>query len=102
MNALFVKTFEAKYPKATQCLIKDRDDLLTFYEPPSQHQQSMRASNPIKSVFATIRHRTKRTNGCEWRDGILHMMFQLDQYAEKSVRKLPGYPHLADVIPGND
>ena len=69
---LFIGTFEAKYPKATECLIRDRDELLTFYDFPARHWQSIRTSNPIESAFATIRHRTKRTKGCLSRDGMLH------------------------------
>ncbi|ASP23474.1 transposase, Mutator family (plasmid) [Antarctobacter heliothermus] len=99
---LFIETFEAKYPKATECLIKDREELLTFYDFPAQHWQSIRTSNPIESAFATIRHRTKRTKGCLSRDGMLHMMFKLGQCAEKSWRKLRGFDHLADVIEGVD
>lgn len=99
---LFVETFEAKYPRATECLIKDREELLTFYDFPAQHWQSIRTSNPIESAFATIRHRTKRTKGCLSRDGMLHMMFKLSQCAEKSWRKLRGFAHLADVIQGVD
>ncbi len=83
---LFIETLEAKYPKATECLIKDRDGLLTFHDFPAQHWQSIRTSNPIESAFATIRHRTKRTKGCLSRDGMLHMMFKLGQCAEKPFR----------------
>lgn len=83
---LFIETFKAKYPKATECLIRDRDELLTFYDFPAQHWQSIRTSNPIESAFATIRHRTKRAKGCLSRDGMLHMMFKLGQCAEKSWR----------------
>ncbi len=61
---LLVGTYEAKYPKAVACLIKDCDELLTFYDFPAQHWQSIRTSSPIESAFATIRHRTKRTKGC--------------------------------------
>ena len=113
---LFVDTFEPKYPKAAECLIKDREELLTFYDFPAQHWQSIRTSNPIESAFATIRHRTKRTKGCLSRDGMLHTplivllcktiagrwMFKLSQCAEKSWRKLRGFAHLADVIQGVD
>ena len=99
---LFVETFEAKYPKTTECLIRDREELLTFYDFSAQHWQSIRTSNPIESAFATIRHRTKRTKGCLSRDGMLHMMFKLGQCAEKSWRKLRGFAHLADVIQGVD
>ncbi len=61
---LFIETFEAKDPKAIEGLIKDRDELLTLYDFPAQHWQSIRTSNSIESAFATIRHRTKRTKGC--------------------------------------
>jgi len=99
---LFIEIYEAKYPKATECLVKDRDELLTFYNFPAQHWQSIRTSNPIESAFATIRHRTKRTKGCLSRDGMLHMMFKLSQCAENSWRKLRGFAYLADVIHGVD
>ena len=78
----FVATYEAKYPKATNCLIKDRDTLLTFYDFPATHWQHLRTTNPIESTFATIRHRTARTKGCVTRDTMLHMMFKLGQCAE--------------------
>jgi len=61
---LFIETFDMKYPKATKCLMKDRDEFLSFYDFPAQHWQRIRTSNSIKSAFATIRHRTKRTKGC--------------------------------------
>ena len=65
---LFLKTYEAKYPKATNCLKKDREELMTFFNFPSEHWQSIRTSNPIESAFGTIRHRTSRSKGCLSRD----------------------------------
>jgi len=97
---LFVETFEAKYPKATLCLQKDRDELLAFYDFPAPHWQSLRTSNPIESTFGTIRHRTKRSKGCLSRNSLLHMMFKLSQCAEKKWRKLRGFNDLAKVIEG--
>ncbi len=97
---LFLKTYEAKYPKATACLEKDREALLTFYEFPAAHWQSLRTTNPIESTFATIRHRTKRAKGCLTRDGMLHMMFKLGRCAEKTWRRLRGFRQLAQVIKG--
>ncbi len=99
---LFIETYEPKYPKAATCLIKDREELLSFYDFPAQHWQSIRTTNPIESTFATIRHRTKRAKGCLTRLGMLHMMFKLAQCAETSWRKLRGFAHLADVIEGVD
>ncbi len=96
----FVSTYEAKYPKATVCLQKDRDELLTFYDFPAKHWQSIRTSNPIESAFGTIRHRTKRAKGCLSRDGMLHMIFKLGQCAEKKWNKLRGFDYLAKVITG--
>lgn len=97
---LFIKTYEEKYPKATSCLHKDREELLAFYDFPAPHWQSIRTSNPIESSFGTIRHRTKRSKGCLSRDGMLHMMFKLGQCAEKNWRKLRGFDYLAKVING--
>lgn len=96
----FIVTYEAKYPKATTCLLKDRDSLMTFYDFPAVHWQHLRTTNPIESTFATIRHRTTRTKGCVTRDSLLHMMFKLGQCAEKNWRKLRGFKYLAKVIEG--
>lgn len=97
---LFLKSYGAKYPKATACLKKDREDLFTFYAFPAAHWQSLRTTNPIESTFATIRHRTKRTKGCLTRDGMLHMMFKLGRCAEKTWRRLRGFRQLVLVIKG--
>lgn len=97
---LFVKTYEAKYPKATECLQKDREELMAFFDFPAQHWQSIRTSNPIESAFATIHHRTKRSKGCLTRNGMLHMMFKLGQCAEENWRRLRGFDYLAKVITG--
>lgn len=97
---LFIQTYEAKYPKATLMLQKDRDELLAFYDFPAQHWQSLRTTNPIESTFGTIRHRTKRSKGCLTRDGMLHMMFKLSECAEKTWRKQRGFNYLAKVITG--
>ena len=97
---VFTQTYEAKYPKATACLEKDREELLAFYDFPAQHWQSLRTTNPIESTFATIRHRTKRSKGCLTRDGMLHMMFKLGMCAEKNWHRLRGFAYLAKVITG--
>jgi transposase-like protein len=96
----FIETYEAKYPKAAACLVKDRDVLMTFYDFPAVHWQHLRTTNPIESTFATIRHRTTRTKGCVTRDSLLHMMFKLGECAEKNWRKLRGFAYLAKVIDG--
>ncbi len=98
--ALFITTYDAKYPKATRCLQKDREELMAFYDFPAKHWQSIRTSNPIESTFGTIRHRTKRSKGCLSRDGMLHMMFKLGMCAEKKWRRLRGFNYLAKVITG--
>ncbi len=96
----FIETYEPKYPKATACLVKDRDALMTFYDFPATHWQHLRTTNPIESTFATIRHRTARTKGCVTRDTMLHMMFKLGECAAKNWRKLRGFAYLAKVIEG--
>jgi transposase-like protein len=96
----FVVTFGAKYPKAVECLVKDREALLAFYDFPAEHWIHIRTSNPIESTFATIRHRTERTKGCLTRDGMLSMIFKLGMSAEKNWRRLRGFEWLAKVISG--
>lgn len=96
----FLKTYNMKYPKATACLEKDREELLMFYAFPAAHWPSLRTTNPIESTFGTIRHRTARTKGCLTRDGMLHMMFKLGQCAENTWRRLRGVNQLPKVIAG--
>ncbi|MBM9514419.1 IS256 family transposase, partial [Desulfogranum marinum] len=93
-------TYEAKYPKAMECLEKDKDDMLAFYDFPAAHWQHIRTSNPIESTFATVRLRTAKTRGCVARHTILSMVFKLGQSAQKRWRRLRGFKLLADVIQG--
>lgn len=102
-EAAFVRfevMYEPKYPKAVQCLQKDREELMAFYDFPAQHWQSLRTTNPIESTFGTIRHRTKRSKGCLSRDGMLHMIFKLGECAQKNWRKQRGFHYLAKVVQG--
>jgi len=96
----FVVAFGAKYPKAVECLVKDRETLLAFYDFPAEHWIHIRTSNAIESTFATVRHRTRRTKGCLTRDGMLAMIFKLGMSAEKNWRRLRGFQWLAKVISG--
>ena len=97
---LFIVSYDARYPKATLCLQKDREALMGFYNFPAQHWQSIRSSNPIESTFGTIRHRTKRSKGYLSRDGMLHMMFKLGMYAQENWQRLRGFNYLGQVITG--
>ena len=96
----FLLTYEAKYPKATECLAKDRDPLLTFYDFPAEHWLHIRTTNPIESTFATVRLRTTKTRGCVSRAGLLAMVFKLVKTAEQNWRTLKGHALLAQVIEG--
>ena len=96
----FIAAYQAKYPKATQCLSKDREELLAFYDFPAEHWQHLRTTNPIESTFATVRLRTSRTKGSGSRKACLTMTFKLCQSAEKTWRKLNGGKLLVDVIQG--
>ena len=69
----FQELYNAKYPKACQCLEKDKDRLFTFYDFPAKHWQHIRTTNPIESTFATIRHRAEQTKGCGSREAVLSM-----------------------------
>jgi len=97
---LFVQTFEAKYPKAVECLVKDREVLLTFYDFPAEHWIHLRTTNPIESTFATVRLRTARTKGSGSRTACLTMVFKLAQCAEQHWRRLNGQELIPEVIRG--
>jgi putative transposase len=96
----FLRTYEAKYPKAVDCLAKDREALLAFYDFPAEHWVHIRTSNPVESAFATIRHRTDRTKGCVTRDTMLTMIYKLGMCAEKRWRRIRGFATLAKIIAG--
>ena len=97
---LFIETFQVKYPKATECLAKDREVLLVFYDFPAEHWRHIRTTNPIESTFATVRLRTYRTKGCGSRTASLTMVFKLAQSAERHWRRLNGSKLLDEVIRG--
>jgi putative transposase len=97
---LFLMTYQDKYPKACECLEKDREQMLAFYDFPAEHWMHIRTSNPIESTFATVRLRTAKTRSCVSRTTILTMVFRLGLSAEKGWRKLSGFRRLADVING--
>jgi putative transposase len=97
---LFRKTYEAKYPKAVECLTKDREVLLAFYDFPAEHWIHLRTTNPIESTFATVRLRTKRTKGCGSRIACLTMVYKLMQSASKRWRLLNGTLVLVEVLRG--
>jgi transposase-like protein len=97
---LFVETYEAKYPKAVECLTKDREELLAFYDFPAEHWQHIRSTNPIESTFATVRLRTAKTRGCVSRKTVLAMVFKLGQSAQKRWHKIRGFKLLGEVIQG--
>ncbi len=97
---LFLSTYEAKYPKATECLAKDRKELLVFYDFPAEHWMHLRTTNVIESVFATVRLRTEKTKGSGTRVACLTMVFKLMQSASRHWRALNGSGLLVEVIKG--
>jgi transposase-like protein len=96
----FSKTYQAKYPEAVTCPVKDRDVLLTFFDFPAEHWAHIRTTNPIESTFATVRLRTDQTRGCVSKDTILALVFKLVESAQKSWLRIRGFKYLADVIEG--
>ena len=93
----FLEDYSAKYPKATDCLKKDRDVLLIFYDFPAEHWKHVRTTNPIESTFATIRLRHRRTKGNGTRQATLTMLFKLAESAAKHWRTLDGAELLIEV-----
>lgn len=98
--ALFLDKYEKKYSSAPECLEKDCDELQAFYDFPVEHWGHIRTTNPIESIFATLRHRTKRSKGCLSRETVFIMVFQLIKNAEKMWRRFDGKNQLPKVISG--
>ncbi len=98
--AVFVDKYKAKYPKAVDCLTKDRERLLTFFDFPAEHWDHLRTSNPIESVFATVRHRTVRTKGSLSHKTARLMVFKLVISAAKTWHRLKGENQLPKVVQG--
>jgi len=97
---LFVETYGIKYENAVEKLVKDRKELMAFYDFPAEHWKHIRTTNPIESVFATVRNRTRKTKGCLSRKTALAMVFKLMMSARKKWRKLSGVNRLPEVIQG--
>lgn len=93
-----IERFTGKYPKAMDCLIKDKTEMLVFYDYPAETWQHIRTTNPIESVFATVRLRTHKMKNCGSRITTLTMAFKLMETAQKTWHRLRGHKHLADVI----
>ncbi len=98
--AVFVEKYGAKYPKAAECLTRDRDALLAFFDSPAEHWDHLRTTNPIESVFATVRHRTVRTKGALSPTTAKLMVFKLVMAAAKTWRRLKGENLLPKVVAG--
>ena len=97
---VFAEKYGAKYPKAVECLTKDRQPLLAFYDFPAEHWDHLRTSNPIESVFSTVRHRTVRTRGSLSSATAKLMVFKLIMAASKTWHRLNGEKQLPKVIEG--
>src|SRR5947199_10381435 len=97
---VFIETYSRKYEKAAECVAKDRDALLAFYDFPAEPRKHLRTTNPIESSFATVRHRTTRSKGCLSNKTALAMTFKLAQSAEMSWHRLRGYNQLPKIIMG--
>jgi transposase-like protein len=97
---VFAEKYGAKYDKAVECLTKDREIMLAFYDFPAEHWDHLRTTNPIESVFATVRHRTVRTRGSLSSTTAKLMVFKLVIAASKTWRRLQGQNQLPKVIGG--
>ena len=93
-------TFNDKYPKAVETIERRLSMLLSFYDFPATHWKSIHSTNVIESTFATIRRRSKQTNGHASREAAVAMMFALAKHAEKTWRKIDGFNHIAHALGG--
>ncbi len=96
----FLETYRDKYPAAAECLQKDRDKLLTFYDFPAKHWTHIRTTNPIESIFSTVRLRHNKTRNNAGRKACLAMVYKLCMSAERGFLRLNGAELIQDVIAG--
>ena len=96
----FIEIYGTKYPKATECLQKDREVLLTFYDFPAGHWKHIRTTNPIESTFSTVRLRTAKVRGCFSAKTVVTMAFQLLRCAQRKWQRLSHYEILNKVVKG--
>ena len=97
---VFAADYGTKWPKAAAKITDDLDVLLAFYDYPAEHWVHLRTSNPIESVFATVRHRTVRTKGALSQETAKIMVFKLIAAASKTWRRLKGQNQLPKLIGG--
>jgi putative transposase len=95
----FITSYQAKFPKATECLEKDKEWLFTFYDFPAQHWSHLRTTNPIESTFATVRLRTQRQR-MRLPHRNLTMVFKLATQAQQHWRRLNGSELIPKVVIG--
>ena len=96
----FISLYSDKHLKAVQCLEKDRDTLLAFYDFPTQHWHYIHTTNPIESMFATVKLRTAKTRGCLSKKTGLAMVFKLAMAAQERWPRLRGSSYVADIVRG--
>ncbi len=97
---IFKEEYQAKYPKAVNCLVKDTNQLLTFFDFPAEHWVHLRTTNPIESSFATVKARTKTTKGAGSREAALTMAYKLLTEAQKRWRRINGAHLVIKVLEG--
>ena len=93
----FQETYGAKYPKAVEKLLKDREVLLSHFDFPAEHWIHLRSTNAIESTFATVRLRTKKTKGAGSRAAGLAMAYKLLDAAQARWRCVNA-PHLVALV----
>ncbi len=97
---MFIETYQDKYSSAVECLKKDRERLLTFYDFPAKHWTHIRTSNPIESMFSTVRLRHNKTRNNASRVACLAMVYKLGQSAQRNFQRLNGAEQMKDVVVG--
>jgi putative transposase len=91
----FISLYEAKYPKAVECLLKTKEETMAFFDFPAEHWRHIRSTNPIESTFSTVRLRTYKTRGCCSKESLLSMVFKIVQTAQKKWQRI----HCHNIIP---
>lgn len=93
----FDRLYRDRHPKAVECLRKDEERLLSFFDFPAEHWTHLRTTNVIESAFATVRLRQKITKGPGSRTKGLTMAYKLLEMAQLRWRRLNS-SHLLPLV----
>ena len=89
------QSLQREYPKAAACVRDDVDRMVTFFRFPEPSWKSLRTTNPIDPIFASVRIRTDAAKRLRTGASATYLVFKLVQRLSTSWRRIDGYRSIA-------